>query len=267
MTAARQLRDQLRDFLPWWLSDRHYSNGKTVAFRYLWTMVAVLDTYVEVAASGLQAAWPGRGTPTALPYIGRTRGILRGLADTDDEYAAKLRMWLEKWARAGSQEQLAIELHEYLANHPRVRIVNRAGHWVTVNEDGSIETAQATFDWDSISNPERAGFWSEMWIIIYPQGYANRSGTLGDLTGDDGYGLGLMIPQQHTDAVKTLLSTWKSEHSKVRAVIWTSDGAIFDPTSTTSLPDGQWGMWSMNVGGHQVLSHRNTATCRYLEPQ
>ncbi len=161
MVAELRIRDALKLVSPWWLSDR-LEQGKTVGYRYLWGMVSVLDELLEGQIQALQSPWPGKGTPTALPYIGRSRGILRGQADTYDEYAAKLRGWLDRWLAAGSQLAIAREIHDYLSDHPRVRVINRAGHWVTMNADGTVETSDAGWDWDSVSNPERSGFWSEL---------------------------------------------------------------------------------------------------------
>jgi hypothetical protein len=262
-----RVRDQLRTWGPWWLSDRHYTNGKTVAFRFLWTMIATLDCYLEYVLQALLAAWPGAGTPTALPLIGRSRGIMRGQADTDEEFQAKLRAWLEKWAGAGTQRQLAIEIHEYLGNHPRVRVVNRAGRMVTVNADGTVTTAQIDWDWDSVSHPERAGFWSELFVIVYPTQWAH-AGTWGDgsLWGDGaGLGIGHDVTRVEVDAIKGIVEQWKAAHSKVRAIIWTSDATLFDPAVPASLPDGEWGSWGTTGGGSRVPSHRDTTSCRYWE--
>jgi hypothetical protein len=266
MSDVVRIRDRVRGYVPWWLSDRHYSSGKTVGFRFMWAVISALDVYMQVALEALQSAWPGKGTPTALPLIGRSRGILRGEADTDAQYAAKLRMWLDKWANAGTQRQLAIEIHEYLANRPQVRIVNRAGHWVTVAADGTVTTATASWNWDSVSNPERSGFWSEMWIIIYPTQWA-FSGNWGDgrQWGARDSGIGHRVSRQEVDAVKGLIGQWKSAHSKVRAVIWTSDATLFDPTNPATRPDGTWGTWSIG-SATRVPSGRNLTTCRYWEP-
>ena len=128
-----------------------------------------MNALMEGLIEGLQAAYPGLGTPTALQYIGRGRGILRGRLDTDDTYAGKLRAWLDRWETAGSMQGLARELYEYLGLP--LRIVNRAGHWLSIDSLGIITTTQAMWDWDSVSHPERAGFWSEMWIIVYTTVY------------------------------------------------------------------------------------------------
>jgi hypothetical protein len=267
MTVVR-LRDQLRKWVPWWLQDRRLSSGKTAGFRFLWVMVATLDAFLEWILQGLQAAWPGKGTATALPFIGRSRGIIRGVSDTDASYVARLIAWLDKWKNAGSQLQLAIELHEYIAGNPMVRIVNRAGQWVTVAADGSVTRTNAAWDWDSISNPERAGFWSELWVIVYPTPWALRGGSLGSLTGYDGFSLGHLASIVEWDAIKTIIAQWKSAHTYVRAVIWTSDVTLFDPAVPASKPNGLWGQWSVAGGtGTRVASSRNLTTCRYWEPR
>lgn len=263
-----RMRDQLRRWVPWWLSDRRFSSGKTVGFRYLWAMIACFDAITQWILEGLLAAWPGAGTLTALSLIGRSRGIIRGQTDTDVEYASKLRQWLDKWAAAGSARQLAIELHEYLGNRPRVRIVTRAGFWVTVATDGTVTTTQAAWNWDGTSNPERSGYWSEMWVIIYPTQWAvnptvygtGRSWGLGD-----GFGIGHKVSRIEYDAVRGLLNQWKSAHTRISAVVWTSDATLFDPATPASLPNGAWGDWSVGGTGARVPNSRNLTTCRYWE--
>lgn len=265
--SVNRFRDQLRGWVPWWLSDRHYSTGESVGFRYLWSMVATLDCYMEYALEGLMAAWPGTGTPTALPLIGRSRGILRGQEDTDAIYASKLQGWLTKWAGAGTQRQLAVEVHEYLGNAPMVRVVNRAGHMVTVASNGTITTADIAWNWDGTSNPERSGFWSELWVIVYPTQWI-LAGTWGD--GDtyntsSGLGWGHGCSRQESDAVRGIVAQWKAAHSRVRCVTWTSDAALFDPTNPSSLPDGNWGQWGIASGSSYIPSDRNEASCRHWE--
>jgi hypothetical protein len=263
-SGSVRLRDYLAKLLPWWLSDRRLSSGKWTGYRFLWAIAAYLDVAIESALQALKAPWPGLGTPTALPLIGRSRGILRGQADTDAGFAAKLVRWLDKWRRAGSQFQLATELHEYLGNSPRVRVINRAGRWVTVNADGSTITQDATWNWDSVSNPERAGYWSELFIVIYPTQWANQgnfgaAGTLGTA-----FGVGHLANRQEWDAVHAIIAQWKSAHTKVRAIIWTSDAALFDPTAPLTCPDGTWGEWSSQTSA-RVPSARAISTCRYWE--
>ena len=268
MSLLRTFRDAIRKFTVAWLNEKPRPvDGPigNVAYRLLWSMMVPLDIGSEMLVQSLQAPWPGKGTPTALPLIGRSRGIARGQVDTDDEYGAKLLLWLDKWAHAGSQRQLAIELHEYLGNHPKVTIVNRSGHWVTVAADGTLSATDAAWDWDSISNPERAGYWWDMWIVIYPDQW-DKSATWGDGRnwGERDSGIGHVVTRQEVDAVKAIIRQWPSAHTKIRTVIWTTDPALFDPLDSMTGPDGYWGRYSKLDAGTQVKS-RNP-DCRYWEP-
>jgi hypothetical protein len=267
MGAPLRLRDALKLISPWWLSDRRES-GKTAGYRFNWSVVSALDTQLEGLLQGMYAAWPGAGTPTALPYIGRARGVVRGMADTNEEYAAKLRGWLKRAEALGSQYGIARELQDYVAGHPRVRVVNRHGHWLTLNADGTIERAQAAWDWDSVSNPERAGYWSDQWAIVYTSAWP-YSGTWGDgrtWGGRDG-SIGHLVGHTDREALHNLLATAKSAHSKIRAVIWTTDPALFDPAVPLSCPDGTWGQWSLPGSSPRVAGGRIRTTCRYWEPE
>lgn len=267
MSARLRFRDILA--LPKWLADR-FPTPRTVGFRYVWAMAAAADAAADVLTRGLDARFPSADTPTALPHIGRSRALLRGQNESDEDYAARLIAWLDVHPEAGWDERIARVVHEYLEAHPRVRIVDRAGQWTTIEEDGTVVRTIAEWNWDGISHPQRsdedAPWWSDLWLIVYSP-YAARAGTLGDLSGDDGFALGHMVPSDEVQNLKALLAQWKGLHAMLRAVIWTTDPDMFDPSDPDSLPDGTWGAWSMNVDGVQVPSGRNTTTCRYWEPR
>lgn len=277
MSVTVRFRDVLWKILPKWLSDRSGKEPKTpgnVGFRYVWTLVAILDAGAEYLVQGIQSWYPGLGTPTALPYIGRSRGLIQGQGEANEDFAARLENWRDYWDLAGSAEVIARTIHEYLGNHPRVRVVNRSGDWVTVNADGTVERTQAAWDWDSVSHPERndplAPFWSEIFVIVSPSQWTVRPGDWGSFSfGDDGRGFGHLCSHGEVDAVKGLLSQWKSAHTLVRCVIWTTDDTLFDPDVPATCPDGTWGAWSYSPtgpGGSRVASGRNP-DCRYWEPR
>lgn len=260
MSATVRFRDIVK--VPRWL-------GK-VGRDFVGVMVSPLDTATQILTEGIAARYPGRGTPTALPYIGRSRGLIRNQDESDEDYAARLIAWLDVHPEAGWDERVARVVHEYLSDRPMVRVVDRSGKWTTIT-GGVVTRTIAAWDWDSVSHPERndpdAPWWSDLWVIVYPTPWALRPDTLGDLIGDDGFGLGHMCPRADVYALKGLLSQWKAAHARIRAVIWTSDADLFDPTDPGSLPDGTWGAWGGTGSGSRTVSGRDLVSCRYWEPR
>ncbi len=266
-----RLRDLIDKLVPPWLAARIKAK-KTAGYRVLWSMIAPLDAMLDTFNQGIAAWFPGVGTTTAIGHIGRSRGIIRNQGETLEEYAARLTRWLDIWPEAGSQELIAVAIHQFLSSHPRVRVITRNGLWLTVEPDGEIVRLDSdAWDWDSVSHPERNDpdepWWSDMWIVVQVSQWDERPGELGDLTGDDGFALGHLATHQEVDAIKGLINQWKGAHSCVRAVIWTTDPDLFDPEVPASLPDGTWGAWGMYDGGSYVPSGRNITSCRYWEPR
>lgn len=266
----RGFRDAFRDIVPVWLSNRLEKN---VGYRLLWMCFVILDVAVEAVIQVARAALPGLGgTSTALPYIGRSRGILRGEGESDASYEERLREWLDTWDGAGSDETLAKQIQFYLANTPMVRIITRAGHVTTLNPDGTFSYATCAWDWDSHSNPVRAGYWSDLWIVIYPCEWAITGTTLASLVGiwghHTGLGTGHAVPRAAVDAITMLVTTWRAAHTRVRAIIWSYDATLIDPANPASLPDGWWGNWGKPDPanpGHTIRSRSPNA--RYWVPR
>lgn len=255
--AIRGFRDALASIVPRWLSNRR---GFTVGYKILWgSNAAILDLLVQYVTEGLAAWMPGRGTVTALPFIGRSRGILQGEAESTDSFAARLRAWLDTWAQAGSSEILAGEIQAYLGNTPTVRIVDRSGFWVMLDPSGNITTATATWNWDGNSNPERAGYWSDLWIIIYADEWTRYASFtdaawLAAWGAAPGFGAGHEVPRAAVDAILTLVERWKGAHTWVQAILFTTDAATLKPGGIN--PDGFWGYWSKIVNGVAVAARK-----------
>jgi hypothetical protein len=256
---AGRLIDGIDRIVPWWLS---YRPKFELAAKYLWTSALMCDALIHALLEGIQAAWPGRGTPTALREIGATRGIVRGLSDTDEEYAARLRGWLDRYRRMGSDEAIARALHEYLLSRPMVRVVDRHGQWTEIDTVGNLRTFTAPWDWDSVSHPNAATERpTDIWVIVYGAAYQH----VPDWTAlDPGYGLGHNVPVTESDQAIALLKQWKNAHNFVRCVIWVDDPSELDPESNVGLPDGQWGYWSKDDGSGNRIPSRNL-NFRYWE--
>ncbi len=259
------LRHILANYLPSWLGDQN-PTAPSWGYRTLAAAALLVDGQIQVVLEASLAA-VGRGTPTALKYLALARGVTRGRLDTDETFGDKLATWIDLAKARGGQRGLARELAGYLGES-RVRVINRAGHWVTVDADGTLTETDAAFDWDSVSHPERAEFLAEQFIVVYsPPAWIERPLTLGDLTGADGYAIGHLVTPQEKDAVLGIVDRAKAAHTMIRAVIFTTDAARFDPTVPASCPDGTWGAWGTRGNGSRTKSGRDLTSCRFWEPR
>ena len=135
--------------------------------------------------------------------------------------------------------------------------MNRHGQWFDVAADGTTSTYEAPWDWDSVSNPERANYDSDLWVIVTspsPGQWAHDSAWGDRSWGDAPMGFGHDCLREEVDAVKGLLSQWKGNHNRIRAVIWADDDVT---------PDGTWGQWGTR-GASRVPARQSTF--RYWEP-
>lgn len=262
-------------WIVWWLSDR-IEDGLTIGYTIWWIVGATMDHLHQFALEGIFASWPGFGTPTSLPMIGRSRGMIRGMQESDASYAARLVQWKTRWQHAGSMENLVQGFHEYILGQPRCYIVNRAGTRVTIGPDGTMTKDTITWDWDSLSNPERAGYWSELWIVVFSSPWGPTVTQIPNWHwGQDDFGSGLSIARVDAEALQGLLQTGPTQHSAhsyVRCVIYSPDPTLFDPTTPATMPDGTFGQWSYptKTYGARHMSGRLVgafANCRYVEPE
>ena len=255
--------------VPRWLSG-------PVASAYFWAYGAVVDCLSEMANQGLALRYPGLGTPTALPYIGRDRVIARGMFETDAAYATRLRRWLDDWSTAGSAASVLHQLAAHLG-YPKIRLVTANSWWWTraagIAGQVSLYIPSApNWNWDSVSNPERAGHMSRAWVIVdcssgapLPQA-GGVWGSSGGRAWGDGQSIGLTYSNQVQDGVRKIVDTFRAAESLYLWVIYDLTGTNFNQTAAfgdSTLPDGQWGRWHKYVGGVAVPSR--SLTCRYVE--
>jgi hypothetical protein len=240
------------------------AQGKTAIFSYLYAIALVGDATVEFALQGLQARWPGVGTPTALPRLGRDRCIRRGFAESDDSYAGRLPAWLDDWRRAGNPFGLMHAVRDYLSPaRPLLRIVNASGTWYTLHPDDTEEVVQTwpalNWDWDGdASKPTR------FWLVIYSDAGPWTPGTSYDDGNpwDGGATFGTSATAEQVATLRAIVRDFKSAGDRCSHIIVAFDPTSFAPTAAPGdpgMPDGTWGHWSKNVGGVQVPARLGSA--------
>jgi hypothetical protein len=255
-------RHSLREFVPQWLQDRpSLQNG----FKFLFVWAGVCDIAMQAAIEGVRAAWPGADARVDnLPLIAKSRGLIQGETQSDDDFILDLRGFRTTWQDCGGDVGAAKRLHKWIAGNPMVRLISRSGRYTTVATDGTVTQVQAAWNWDGTSNPERntggeVGRY-DYWIVVYPlTGYVATTGHWGDgQTGNPARGIGNTCTSPEIDTIRGLVATWFGAHINVRTLIWSYDPDAFDPATPSRFgnPDGTWGQW---FNAATCLASRNRA--------
>lgn len=231
-----------------------------VGERLMYGFGVVLDAVAEWAGQGVRARFPGLGPADALPLIGADRQIVRGFAESDASYAARLVRWLDDWRIAGSAPSVLGQLRGYfLASRPRMRTIDDSGNWVTLASDDTLSWVRgAGWNWDGLMR------WWRFWAVIYPSnGPWQTEGTWSDGTTSwgDGGTWGTTATPDEVATLRAIVAQWKGAHALPQWVIVAFDDATFTPGA--SEPDGSWGPWSKYVGGVQIPSRIDSA--RYFD--
>lgn len=224
--------------------------------RYMYALGLIQDMVAEGVTQAVKSRFPGVGTPTALPVIGRDRRIIRGPNETDTSYAARCVRWLDSWRIAGSPFAVMDALQGFASPVAiTVRTVDNSGNWFTLAADGTKSYHKGTWDWDS--NPTR---WWRFWVIIYATPLWDSPGTYGDGSswGDGGLAWGATgITSTEIETLRAIVRQWKDAGPYCENIILAFDDTSFDPTHNpgdSGVPDGTW----------DVPSNR-LATAAYLE--
>ncbi len=266
MSAAnpkRNLRHALKSLVPNWLADRP---ALRFGFTVLYVIALYADLLLEGMWQGLASAFPGAGTPTALALIGQGRALIRGSVETDDEYSARLRDWLNVWPEAGSDETLLTLLQNYLGGSLKMRLVTRAGNFTTIETDGTFTYAtDGAWNFDETELPARSTWFSDIWLIVYLDtrwpSYTSLTDTAWTAAwGVSNLGLGHQVPRNIVNDLYSIIAVFKGPHTFLEAIVWTTDTALFVPGSLGSTyPNGRWGNWSRDNAGAQVAARPVTS--------
>lgn len=156
MTVQRLNRDLVRDIAVPWLQGKN-------AYRLQYALALMLDDALDMQYAAVEHKFPGYVSGESLPYIGRERGLIRGLFETDARYATRLLGWIESWKRRGSPQELMRQLRAYHAPElGEVQIVYRNGTRYVGAPSGTI-TRDMLADWQPDDRPD---LWCRIQVFI-----------------------------------------------------------------------------------------------------
>lgn len=154
ITTYSTFRDTLRRICPPWLQ-----NG--FAEKVLYAIGLMIDGLVDMLTAAVKLRFPGFNASSEA-YHTRERRIRKGLYETDEHYAARLALFLEKHALRGNPYPLLEQIFEHYAPFNfTVYLLYRSGARFTMNSSGVVTRDEASF---AFAFP--AEEWAH-WVIVY----------------------------------------------------------------------------------------------------
>lgn len=162
-------RQSAQEYSPPWLLG--YDSA-----RLQYSQALMWDALAEYTRLGVLQRYPTVAQPDALAELGKDRRIWRGLAETDDHYAERLRSFKRTWKHAGNAPTLLRQLWEYMTpNTTRIRYVvngytgaagpgTQFADWWTIDSGGLHyqRVSPCNWNWDG-SYGKNVRFW----LIVY----------------------------------------------------------------------------------------------------
>lgn len=151
----RTFRDTLEASVPAWLKG-------PIGLRYLYGHSVQLDAFGDALLSAVQTRFPGYYSNESLPLIGKERRILRGLFESDANYAARLTTWLTEHAHRGSARAMLNQLYlHYFPNNFPMQLIAANGLMYAMDTAGNITRSNVP---PPAGNPAQ---WARWWLIFY----------------------------------------------------------------------------------------------------
>ena len=247
-----RFREVFRRLCPAWLwggAGTEAGEGE----RVLWSLGLLEDATMEAWRLSLLARFPTFAPPDALGYLGRDRGITRGLNEPDTAYAERLLGYLDDNRQRGMPFALCRQLRAYCQAPVAVRVVDNTGNWFTLHRDGSesYQLAAGGWNWDGDTSN-----WSRFWVVIY----MTNGGEPWKFQWDPALGSHSGTSTTTADQIATVLAivrAWSPAAAQCEYVIIVEGEPedVLTPGLPTN-PGGTWGNWAV---GNPLRPSRSTA--------
>lgn len=206
----RTFRDTLEAIVPPWLKG-------PLGLRYLYGHGTTLDAFGDALLSAVQTRFPGYYSDESLPLIGKERRILRGLNESDYNYADRLITWLTDHAHRGSALAMLHQLYlHYKPNNFVMQLIARNGLTYQMDAAGTV-TRYITPGFNPDATPDK---WGQWWLLFYTD---NWTPPLTDAEIAD---------------IRAIPAAWNAAHCLGTILIFPSDAELFDSFPPALFDDG-----------------------------
>lgn len=161
---ARTLRDMIRRVSPPWLQG---TNGYKLLYSFGFVMDAILDS----GYAAIKLKMPGLYDNSTLALIGQERKLRRGLVETDESYALRLRRWWSAARGRGNPYEMIRQLQAYNDPGTGIQIVYRSGRRFSLTSGDAVAMDDLP-GWNPNGTP---ALWATYTIILQTDIYHDLS--------------------------------------------------------------------------------------------
>lgn len=263
------IRDFVKSISPPWLIGPGKPNAALpdsagVSERLLYSLSIGADELIQKIEHAIKMRFPGVDDPSSLPQIAADRLIVRGFAETNADYADRLRRWLTTWSHAGAARSVLEAVAAYIGERPIAQsILDGYGQsvWDLLPENADPSATPSTYhvspeNWDFDNLPYIARRWLVLNATNVSTGnsWVNAGWFWGMGTwGMPNMSMGFVANSQIFATIRSLVNAWRSAGTRYPWVIVNFDPAWYDhalPPGDPLLPDSSWETWSkIDVSG------------------
>jgi hypothetical protein len=256
-----------RFLTPPWLQGEDGDGAKI-----LFSLGLIKDAFVERARAGLEARLPSRAGVSANALTAGDRGILRGRAESNASFVARLLAWRSPRThrvRGNAYEALQQIWRYWGGTYAATVDAHGLRHAIQVNGTDSRDTlasfiniAPGLCKWD---NKSYSTNWARFWMVLQPQASfgIGPQPSFGDPAlwggslGTEGYTLGQTgATPDDVLAMRKLFQdlNWHPGHTAPEWVLVPTESAV----PAVPAPNGKWLHWSENFFGTQIATRAVT---------
>lgn len=182
------------------------------------------DELAEAGKAAVKASMPDYAPADALPLLGDERQVVRAAADTDANFAARLKAAWLNWAWAGTAYGLLRAVWDLGYKTPRILTVR--GNDFSLDANGALVTARLpSGSWAVDATP---AFWSKF-QVLFPAPHPWAPGA---------------PPASNSAEVarlKALVEAWKPAHAMCAGIVVMTGGELWGSPTGTWGAAGNWG--------------------------
>lgn len=226
-----------------------------VSLRVGYAIGLVTDALAESTRVAIKARMPGVCDTTALPYLGRDRGIDQGPSEDPVTFAGRLSNSMVSVRRKGTAWELLRQLRYYFAPSfiSHLYMVSDRATWHAIDASGATTKTIASpsnWKWDQnafgIAGSPR---WWRVWLVLDGTSWLPES-VWGGGTWGDGGSWGSTASPAEVSAVRRMAARWRSEGTQIVNIIVSFTPGMFAPGNAPGgiMPAGAYDQPATRVG-------------------